>query len=814
MASLAAINKTLIEQNKLVKISIDGTATEKAKQAEERAERKTYDSEVLGTLKSIHSALGGGGGGGLAGADKKTGGWMAGLMSGLGGLAKGIFKTISSIGMGFVKGMGSLALGIGAFMLGLGGAGKIAELAGFDGDGLRNLVGNTFGAFRGMDLVAMAAVIAAAMLLDKAGTSKKGVILGMGAIGAGVSAFILTLGGAGAIAELAGFDGKMLNTLITNVFGAFSGTDLVIMGSILGAAIGLEKFKITKKGVILGMGAIGAGVAAFILGILAAEGFASLGALVALDGTNLSTLMTNVFGAFGGIDAKALGALLIGGVVVGKVQGGAKAVMKGMLAIGGGVAAFTLGILAAEGFSKLGDLIGLDGGSLNTLLSNFLASFKGVSIEAMGVMLTAAGVVGAFGAAGAKAAVIGMGAIGAGVAAFTIGLLVGEGAAKLGSMLGLDGSSLATLLTNLGKGIGGFVGGIGKGMFKQLEDLDAERLKELGKGIAGIGIGIAAFAAAKIVGGIGSVVDGLTSFFGGDSPIDTIIALSKDKDINAKRLAELGEAIGPLGEGIASFGGFELSSGMFSGESDLEKFIDAIAKIGKKEVVINKDKMQDLADGITPLATAMKGFSGVDVGKVVGYRRTGKNDIDVFFESLSGKNVSQVADKATMEAAAGGIGPLATAMASFGNLDLDKITGGLGEDNLTKFFVGIGKATDKIKKPEALKAISLGISDLAKGLKSFANINSDSLVKNMDSLDKLAGMNLRNPEILATVLAQGQQVQESRTMDFAEKSAMNVSGGTVVVNNDNSVINNDNRNSTVNQTSVAAKMQVESKKEG
>ncbi len=71
MASLAAINKTLIAQNKLLKTSIDGTATEKAKQAEERAERKTYDSEVLGTLKSIHSALGGGGGGGLAGADKK-----------------------------------------------------------------------------------------------------------------------------------------------------------------------------------------------------------------------------------------------------------------------------------------------------------------------------------------------------------------------------------------------------------------------------------------------------------------------------------------------------------------------------------------------------------------------------------------------------------------------------------------------------------------------------------------------------------------------------------------------------------------------
>ena len=69
---------------------------------------------------------------------------------------------------------------------------------------------------------------------------------------------------------------------------------------------------------------------------------------------------------------------------------------------------------------------------------------------------------------------------------------------------------------------------------------------------------------------------------------------------------------------------------------------------------------------------------------------------------------------------------------------------------------------------QLLKAISLGISDLAKGLKSFANINSDSLVKNMESLETLAGLDLSDSKF-ATVLAQGQQVQESRTMDFAQK---------------------------------------------
>ena len=39
------------------------------------------------------------------------------------------------------------------------------------------------------------------------------------------------------------------------------------MASIIGAAIGLEKFKVSKAGVMLGMGAIGAGIAALGAGV-------------------------------------------------------------------------------------------------------------------------------------------------------------------------------------------------------------------------------------------------------------------------------------------------------------------------------------------------------------------------------------------------------------------------------------------------------------------------------------------------------------------------------------------------------------------
>tara|TARA_B100001250_G_scaffold96315_1_gene80588 strand:- start:67 stop:2913 length:2847 start_codon:yes stop_codon:yes gene_type:complete len=765
--------------------------------ARDAKESKKIQQDILATLKA--------GVGGAVQSDKKQGGLIAGLLGGIGAGIGSIGKAVSKIGPSFIIGMGSIAAGIGAFMLALGGAGKIAELAGFDGKSLKALVENTigafsgtdlvvlaavmgaaiglektkttkagvilgmgsigagigafilalggagkiaelagfdgkmlntlvtniFGAFSGTDLVVMASIIAAAVGLEKTKTTKAGVVLGMTAIGAGVGAFILALGGAGKIAELAGFDGKMLNTLIKNVFGAFSGTDLVVMASIIGAAIGLEKFKVSKVGVMLGMGAIGGGVAAFILGILAAEGFAKLGDLIALDGKNLATLMTNVFGAFGGVDSKALGALLIGGVAVGAVKGGVKAIMKGMGAIGGGVAAFTLGILAAEGFASLGALIGLDGKSLNTLLSNTFEAFSGISVAVLGGLLVAAGALGFAGPAGVKVAVLGMGAIGAGISAFSLGLLAAEGIAAIGKMIGLDGSALKGLLTNLGQGIGGFIGGIGKGMFEQLKDLDSDKLIDLGKGIAGIGAGIAAFGVGSILGVIGGVMEGLGSFFGVKSPIDTIIELSKDKDIDAARLKQLGEGLGPLGEGISAFAGFEMKGGFFGGDTDIESFIKVIAKIGDSKVKINADNLNNLAEGLGPFGKAMSGFSGVDIAKIVDESTFGKSTLEIFFDLLSSEKLGQMASPAEMQKVADGLTPLGKAMDTFSGLDMASIVGNNwtpGKETSFESFIGaLSMATEKIKDPKHLQEVAIGIKALGEGMQSFKRIDATTI---------------------------------------------------------------------------------------
>ena len=401
-----------------------------------------------------------------------------------------------------------------------------------------------------------------------------------------------------------------------------------------------------------------------------------------------------------------------------------------MGAIGAGIAAFTLGILLADGFSTIGALLGLDGKSLKKLLGNFFEAFQKVGVAPLVALITAGALAGAI-PGGEVAVVKGMTAIGAGIAGFSIGLLAAEGFATLGQMLGLDGSALKVLLSNVGEGIGGFIGGIGKGVFEQLQDLDADKLTQLGKGIAGIGIGIAAFGAGTAIGVVGGVVGALGSFFGVKSPIDTIIELSKDKDIDTKRLAELGGALEPLGKGIANFAGFELSGGFFGGDTDLEAFVKAIAKIGSSDVKIDAGKIKTIGDALLPLGKGMSGFKGIDFENL--------DDIDDFFEGISAKNLSRAASPAQLIEVSKGIAPLAESMKSFAGIDMDAITGGMGEDNLGKFFKGMAQAASRVKEPNQLKKVAVGVKALGEAMQSFKGIDGDQINTALEAVVEAGG---------------------------------------------------------------------------
>ena len=85
---------------------------------------------------------------------------------------------------------------------------------------------------------------------------------------------------------------------------------------------------------------------------------------------------------------------------------------------------------------------------------------------------------------------------------------------------------------------------------------------------------------------------------------------------------------------------------------------------------------------VGPLGTAMAGFSGVDMENL--------DDIEKFFRALNSKSISRMASAEQLQEAAKGIEPLGKAIKTFSGIDMDALTGGWGEDNLGKFFAGVG----------------------------------------------------------------------------------------------------------------------------
>ena len=123
------------------------------------------------------------------------------------------------------------------------------------------------------------------------GVAKLGIGFSKGliALGAGIAGFMLALGATDVILGLMGASGESLKTLIHNFFGAFDMKAAGMMGGIVLAAGTIVKMKVGKVDFMLAMGALGAGLAGFFLGIMAADGFATIGAGVGLDGSKLKT---------------------------------------------------------------------------------------------------------------------------------------------------------------------------------------------------------------------------------------------------------------------------------------------------------------------------------------------------------------------------------------------------------------------------------------------------------------------------------------------------------------------------------------------
>jgi hypothetical protein len=265
---------------------------------------------------------------------------------------------------------------------------------------------------------------------------------GMIGLGAGIGGFAIALGGAAMILSLMGTDGSALTSIITNFFDAFTPENAAKMGVIVVVAGLLSALKVSGTRMAAMMTAIGAGIAGFAGGILIGSALAGYGltAMGGLDGAGLANLLNSFFGAMTEESAAGVGLLvtLAGGAAALKVGGIRMATI--MSGIGAGIAGFAGGILIGSAISKYGlEALGsLDTTSLTSLLQGFFSAITPEIAAGMTVIVGLAAVAAKL-SIGPLAMAAGMTAIGAGIAGFSLGIILADGVAKLGAMASLDG---------------------------------------------------------------------------------------------------------------------------------------------------------------------------------------------------------------------------------------------------------------------------------------------------------------------------------------------------------------------------------------
>lgn len=253
-----------------------------------------------------------------SGSDAQSGGVAASM--GGGGLG-GIGKSLTSLGMG-----------IGGFLLGLGGASAIMSFMGIDMGGLKNVLINLGEAFDGMPLgglLKLAAVMAGGSKLMElfAEDDGSGAVGNMAKFGLGLAGFLIGIAGAAKVIDVLGTNGSGLGELMKNLgegFDAFGVKGMAALAAMAAVSIVAGPEKLALAGLAIGgflagigagdaliglMGADGSGIAGLLGGI--AEGLDAFSnvnfANLLLAGPALSSLALGMVALTGGNMIKALG---------------------------------------------------------------------------------------------------------------------------------------------------------------------------------------------------------------------------------------------------------------------------------------------------------------------------------------------------------------------------------------------------------------------------------------------------------------------------------------------------------------------------
>lgn len=264
-------------------------------------------------------------------------------------------------------------------------------------------------------------------------------------------------------------------------------------------------------GIGAGLGALGLGISAFFGGLaLGDKGLSFLNT----DMSALKRTMVGLGEAFIATPTEglvAMGGLIAAGGAMGALlgPGGSLNAGFGMFSIGAGIAAF-FGALAVgdAAIQKFGG----DGSGLKNLMKN-TAEGLGAFANNIGSTQLFAGLLATGGLFGQKPSVagraaVGMGLIGAGVAAFFTALSVGDFAI---SLLGADGSGLKKLMKNTAEGLSELA---------KLSLKDMVALAAFGPAASSVGVGLVALLGAQGIGKLGNLLGGIVEFFtiGGEGP--------------------------------------------------------------------------------------------------------------------------------------------------------------------------------------------------------------------------------------------------------------------------------------------------------
>jgi hypothetical protein len=513
---------------------------------EQRREDAKRDDAQTNELKKIAAGIAGmkGGSGGSGG----KGGKGLGGMLGLGGLG---VAAMASAALKGAAGLVAMGVAIPAFFGGLiAGDAALSWMkdigADFNFSSLKAAALGFSDMIMSMDIKAFT-VLGAIMAVSAVGSTRAA--KGLAFMGIGISAFLMGLLAGDAV--ISGMKSMgWIDMKFSGMKGALEGFSSMIMGLSTEAQVALGAMLVSSAVVGLvaknptsigtAMAAMGAGISGFFIGL--AVGDAAL-TWIGADYTGLTKALKGFDSAIGALTPEsmiALGAILGVSMGIGALTDESTKVkmVTGVAAVTAGIGAFFLGFAGMDAAAKkLGE-----GDSVKKLMTNFAGAIGALdkqSMIALGGIMAIGGLFGAVpgGLAVATGAAIGMGLIGAGIAAF---FLAFDGLAKVGSIIGVDGSSTKTLVTNMAAAL------------KTLTTLDGDQLMKLGKALPGIGVGIGAFFAADALGSISeSVKKGFNWLFGTKDQKDDkfqkmVDSLEPLKQIDAEAMSGLGKIIGDI----------------------------------------------------------------------------------------------------------------------------------------------------------------------------------------------------------------------------------------------------------------------------